>query len=347
MRKFAFNAARAMAAAIALTASLSACGGSSSPAASSTTAAPANVRVISYPGSDSSWLAYIAQQQGYFTSNDLNVSFVSLPAGAQATAALVGGSVDLAVLDTNNVAPLLAQGQKYTLLVNAVTNFWAIVGNKSLAGKSLAQAAAALKGQAVDVPSVGGTGGRQLQAIFAAYGLTAGAVKLVADPTNASLTAGSVKAAMTDTIGACRLTTLGYPEIMNFVNPPQATSSYPAGVQPLIGLAGLGYWSKTSWSDKNPAAVGHFQHAIEQATAWAKSPANATAVASLLRKSAFNLPTMSDSQWATCVGKVTAAFSNTYTAADAATWATIVRSSGLAGSLPPTSEWLAAGIPQS
>jgi ABC-type nitrate/sulfonate/bicarbonate transport system substrate-binding protein len=303
--------------------------------------------VISYPGSDSSWLAYIAQQQGYFKSNGLNVSFVSLPAGAQATAALVGGSVDIAVLDSNNVAPLLAQGQKYKLLINAVTNFWAIVGNKSLAGKPLSQVVAALKGQSVDVPSVGGTGGRQLQAIFSAYGLSAGAVKLVADPTNASLTSGSVQAAMTDTIGACRLTTLGYPEVMNFVNPPQSKSSYPAGVQSLIGLAGLGYWSTASWADKYPAAVGHFQQAIEQATAWAKNPANAATVASLLRKSAFNLPTLTDSQWATCVGRVTAAFSNSYTASDAATWNKIVKSSGLADSLPPTSQWLATGIPQS
>jgi hypothetical protein len=44
---------------------------------------------------------------------------------------------------------------------------------------------------------------------------------------------------------------------------------------------------------------------------------------------------------------VTAAFSNSYTAADAALWQKFVTSQGIASSLPPSSQWLAAGIPQS
>jgi ABC-type nitrate/sulfonate/bicarbonate transport system substrate-binding protein len=350
MRRLIARAAVPVAAAMSL--ALAACG-SSSPTSSSTgsaaatTGSPVSVSVISYPGSDSSWLAYIAQQQGFFKANDLNVSFVSLQAGPQAMAALVGGSADIGILDTDNMAPLLEKGQKYTLLINAVTNFWALVGNKSLAGKSLAQVVQALKGQGVTAPSVGGTGGRQLDAIFAAYGLPASSVKITADPTNVSLTAGRVQAAMTDTIGACRLTTLGYPEIMNFVDPPQDKSSYPAGVQSLIGLPGLGYWAKSSWAAANPAGVSHFQKAIEQATAWAKNPANTAAEDTLLRNSAFNLATMTSSQWATCVSRVTAAFSNSYTAADAALWQKFVTSQGIASSLPPSSQWLAAGIPQS
>jgi len=352
MRRLVLRAAVPVAAVMSL--ALVACG-SSSPSSSSAsasgsggaTAGAVSVSIINYPGSDASWLAYIAQQQGFFKSSNLNVSFVSLQAGPQAMAALVGGSADIGVLDTDNMAPLLAKGQKYTLLINTVKNFWAVVGSKSLAGKSLAQVVQALKGQSVAAPSVGGTGGRQLDAIFSAYGLSSSAVKIVADPTNVSLTAGRVQAAMTDTIGACRLTTLGYPELMNFVNPPAATSSYPVGVQSLIGLPGLGYWAKSSWAAANPTAVGRFQKAIEQATAWAKNPANAKAEDTLLRNSPFNLATMTDSQWATCVSRVTAAFSNSYTADDAATWQKFVSSQGIASSLPPSSQWLAAGIPQS
>jgi ABC-type nitrate/sulfonate/bicarbonate transport system substrate-binding protein len=263
-------------------------------------------------------------------------------------AALVGGSVDVAILDTDNMAPLLAKGQKYTLLVNAVTNFWALVGNKSMAGKSLAQVVSELKGQPVAAPSVGGTGGRQLQAIASAYGLSAGSVSLVADPTNASLTAGRVQAAMTDTIGACRLTALGYPEIMNFVNPPDSASSYPAAVRSLIGLPGLGYWAKSSWAAANPTAVTRFQQAIEQAIAWAQNPSNTSAEVSLLRKSPFNLAALSDSQWSACVAKVTAAFNASFSASAASTWADFVTKQGvISGSLPPSSQWLATGIPQS
>jgi ABC-type nitrate/sulfonate/bicarbonate transport system substrate-binding protein len=311
------------------------------------TTQPVSIRLISYPGSDASWLAYIAQQEGFFKKNNLDVSLVSLQAGPQAMAALVGGSVDMAILDTDNLGPLLTKGQQYTLVVNAVTNFWTLVGNKSMAGKSLSQVMAELKGQSVAAPSAGGTGGRQLEAIAGAYGLSSGSVSLVADPTNASLTAGKVQAAMTDTIGACRLTTLGYPEIMNFVDPPEAASSYPAAVQSLIGLPGLGYWAKSSWATANPTGVTRFQQAIEQAVAWAKNSANTSAEDSLLRSSPFNIATMTDSQWDTCVARVTAAFNASYPASAAQTWNSFLTKQGvITSALPPSSQWLATGIPQ-
>ena len=82
---------------------------SSSGSGNSGGSSPISVSVINYPGSDASWLAYIAQQKGFFKANDLNVSFVSLQAGPQAMAALVGGSADIGVLDTDNMAPLLAK----------------------------------------------------------------------------------------------------------------------------------------------------------------------------------------------------------------------------------------------
>lgn len=347
MRRILTAAAVALTAVL-LTTGLAACSSSSTTAGTSASKdAPVSVRLINYPGSDASWLAYIAQQEGFFKKNNLNVTLVSLQAGPQAMAALAGGSVDVAILDTDNMAPLLSKGQKYTLLVNAVTNFWALVGNKSLAGKSLSQVMSELKGQSVAAPSVGGTGGRQLQAMASAYGLAANSVSLVADPTNASLTAGRVQAAITDTIGACRLTALGYPEIMNFVNPPDATSSYPAGVQSLIGLPGLGYWAKSSWASANPTGVTRFQQAIEQAIAWAQNSSNTSAEVSLLRKSPFNLATLSDSQWATCVSRVTAAFNPSYPASAAKIWADFVTKQGvITGSLPSSSQWLATGIPQ-
>ena len=146
---------------------LAACGSSSGGGSSDGGSGNASVKVLQYPGSDVSWLAYIAQKRGYFSQHHLDVSFVSLPAGQQGTAALVGGSVDIAVLDTNNMAPLLAKGQKYSLLVNALTNFQVLVGNKSMAGDSLQKAITSLKGQSVNAPSVAGTGALQVQTLAA------------------------------------------------------------------------------------------------------------------------------------------------------------------------------------
>jgi ABC-type nitrate/sulfonate/bicarbonate transport system substrate-binding protein len=336
-----------MASAAVLASMLAAC--SSSANSSSDSSAASNdstpIRVVEYPGSDISWLAYIAQQRGYFGANHVSVSFTQLPAGQQGTAALVGGSVDIAVLDTNNLAPLLAKGQKFTLLVNAVTNFWVLVGNKSMAGESLKQAITSLKGKSVNAPSVAGTGAQQVLAMATAYGLSKQDIQLVADPTNASLTAGKVAASMTDEVGACRLTAEGYPEIMNFVKPPASPSSYPTDVRELIGLAGLGYWSSSSWASTHKSAVTGFQKSIEQAAMWAKAPGNQATLTAMLRKSSYNLPTLSDSQWSACVRQISGSFNTAYTSQDAATWGHIVKQEGLASSLPPASQWQAPGLP--
>jgi ABC-type nitrate/sulfonate/bicarbonate transport system substrate-binding protein len=322
---------------------LAACSSSGDSGGSGATSA---IRVVEYPGSDISWLAYVAQQKGYFSTNNIKVTFTQLPAGQQGTAALVGRSVDIAVLDTNNLAPLLAQGQKFTLLVNAVTNFWVLVGNKSLAREPLQQVITGLRGKSVNVPSVAGTGAQQVLALAKAYGLGKSDVHLVADPTNAALTSGKVQASMTDEIGACRLTAEGYPEAMDFINPPASASSYPAAVRQLIGLAGLGYWSSSSWASAHKAAVTGFQKSIEQAAAWAKAPGNQAALATMLRKSSYNLPSLNGSQWSSCVKQIASSFNNAYTPKDTATWAQIVKQEGLASGLPPASQWQAAGLPK-
>jgi ABC-type nitrate/sulfonate/bicarbonate transport system substrate-binding protein len=315
--------------------------------AATASAAASTVKVIEYPGSDVSWLAYIAQQKGFFKENHVSVSFVQLPAGQQATAALVGGGADIAPLDTNNLAPLLAQGQKFSLLVNAVTNFWVLVGSKSMKGDTLKQAMGALKGKSVNAPSVAGTGALQVLQMSKAYGQPKGSVSVVADPTNASLTAGQVQASMTDVVGACRLEALGYPELMNFVNPPETASSYPAGVRSLIGLAGLGYWAPSSWVSSNKSVAKGFQKAIEQAIAWAKAPSNQTALVTMLRKSSFNISALNNQQWSSCVARVASTFNPAYTAQDTLTWGKLVKQEGLASSLPPASHWQFAGLPKS
>jgi ABC-type nitrate/sulfonate/bicarbonate transport system substrate-binding protein len=270
-----------------------------------------------------------------------------LPAGTQATAALVGGSADIAPLDTNNFAPLLAQGQKFELLVNAVTNFWVLVGNKSMKGDTLQQAITKLKGQSVNAPSVAGTGARQVIEMEKAYGLSSTAINLVADPTNASLTAGQVQASMTDVVGACRLEALGYPEIMNFVTPPKPTSSYPAAVQQLIGLSGLGYWAPSSWVSANKATATGFQKAIEEAIHWAKAQVDQKNLAAMLRKSAFNVAALNNKQWSACTSRVASTFNPAYTTHDTSVWNKLVNEEGLASGLPPASQWQFPGLPKS
>lgn len=303
------------------------------------------IRLVEYPSSAVSWLAYVAEEKGYFTANNVDVTLTQLPAGQQGTAALVGKSVDIAILDTNNLAPLLSKGQKFTLLSNAVTNYWVLVGEKSASGRTLEAEMKALQGKAVNAPSIAGTGAKQLQALATAYRLDKSKINVVADPTNAALTAGKVQASMTDVIGSCRLTAAGYPQMMNFVDPPQDASSYPSGVQSLIGLAGLGYWSAGDWSNKHAAAVTGFQKAIQQAADWATSASNLDAFATLIRASKkYNLTVLNDAQWTSCVKQVAATYRTVFTAKDTQIWGQLVKQEGLADSLPPASEWQAKGL---
>lgn len=337
--------ATAFAAAIALTAS--ACGSSTSPASSTSDAAgTVSVKILSYPTSGSSWVEYIAQKEGFFSKNGIDANLVSLPAGQQGTAALVGGSVDIGLLDTNNLGPLIAKGGKYTLVTNAIQNYWVLMGEKDLSGKSLGDALDGLKGKGIAVPSLGGSGARELQLMLSAYGLSSSDVSLVADPTTTSFTTGRVGGFMNDTLGSCAVAAQGYPTVMNFVNPPQDASAYPADVQKLIGLAGLGFWASNSWLSAHPGFEAKFQKAVAETIAWAQQSSNLATVAKLFRGTTWDFGSLSDSQWTSCTKQVVATFSDKYSSSDVSTWNEILKAEGVAA-LPAASEFIASGVPQS
>lgn len=335
--------ATAIAAAITLVAS--ACSSSSSSSTNNANGTT-SVRILSYPTSGSSWVEYIAQKEGFFTKNGIDATLVSLPAGQQGTAALTGGSIDIGLLDTNNLGPLIAKGGKYTLITNAVENYWVLMGEKDLAGKSLGDALTALKGKGISVPSLGGSGARELNLMLSAYGLSSSSVNLVADPTKTSFVSGRVGGFMNDTLGSCSVAAQGYATLMNFVNPPQDSSSYPSDVQKLIGLAGLGFWASNSWLSSHPGFAAKFQKAIAETIAWAQQSSNLDTVAKLFRGTTWDTASLSDSQWTSCTKEVVATFNDKYSSSDVSTWSTILKSEGV-GSLPASSEYIASGVPQS
>lgn len=339
-----FRFATAIVAAITLAAS--ACGSSSSPSSSTSASGATSVKILSYPTSGSSWVEYIAQKEGFFAKNGIDATLVSLPAGQQGTAALVGGSIDIGLLDTNNLGPLLAKGGKYTLITNAIQNYWVLMGEKDLAGESLGDALNALKGKGIAVPSLGGSGARELELMLSAYGLSTSSVSLVADPTTTSFTTGRVGGFMNDTLGSCSVTAKGYPTVMNFVNPPAAASSYPADVQKLIGLAGLGFWASDSWLSSHAGFEAKFQKAIAETISWAQQSSNLNTIAQLFRGTTWDTASLTASQWTSCTKEIVATFSDKYSSNDVSTWNEILKAEGVS-SLPAASEFIAQGVPQS
>lgn len=331
---------------------LTACAGSSttstsaSAASSSKKVATTDVKLLSYSGTTISWIGYIGQKEGFFAKNHLNVTTTALPNGQQATASLIGGSVDITILDPGNSGPLLTQGQSLKLLVNGTKNYWTFVGPKGSSASNLKSQITGLKGANVTAPSTAGSGARMLRVLTAAYGVPSTDYTIVADPTDATLTSGTSAAVMTDTISACRLGALGYPSLMNFTNPPKATSSYPASVRKLIGLAGLGYWTTPTWASAHPTAVTEFQKAISQTIAWMKASKNESKLASIMRASDYNVAALTDTQWNSCVKTIAQTYDPAFSKTDAKEWSSILTSIDKIPALPATSTWFAKGLPQ-
>jgi hypothetical protein len=304
-----------------------------------------DVSLMVYAGGSLSWVGYLAQQQGYFAKNHLNIKFVTLPAGVQATTALAGGSLDVAELDPFNVAPVLTQGVNLQLLVGEQKSYWTLFGQKTSEGQSLANVMGSF--DSVGVRSVGGAGGRLGQYLAVSYGKSPTSVQQIADIGSTGFMGGHEPYTIADPGTACELESRGYPTLFSFFNPPAPKASYPSKLQSLIGVEEFGYWATASWAKANPAAVKDLQAALSQTEEWASNPANTQQVTDLLRKSPFNVANVSDSQFKQCVGQTVAELSPTFTQEDANVWSMALKSLGLApNGLPATSTYFAPGLPQ-
>lgn len=319
------------------------CGGNSS-TSSSSSSETTSVRLLVYPGTTLSWAGYLAQNQGIFAKHHINVTFTQLPAGAQATNGLAGRALDIAMLDPMNMAPLLAKGLKFQLLVGEMDNYWVILSGKDVPAKPLDQVFKSVT--SIGAPSVGGAGGRLAQYLGHVYGnRNPNDIKILADTSGAGLLSNSYQYLVADPAVGCTLSSQGANTIFNFHNPPGGKNSYPAAVQSLIGLGEFGYWASPDWTKAHPQGVKDFQTAIQETITWAKS--HQPQVATVLRKSSFNLAALSDSQFQACVASILPHFQSTFTSDDAKTWSKVISTLDIAqGGLPATKQWFAPGLPQ-
>lgn len=306
-------------------------------------ASPTTIKMEAFAGSALSWVQYVAQQKGFFARNHLKAQFVTLAGGVSATNALVGGSIDVANVGTLNFAPLLSQGQHFTLLVNDLKTYFGLTVSKALAGKSLAQVMKTVK--VVGVPSVGGEAGLLMKYVAQAYGRTSSNLQFAADIPGSGLVGGHEDAIMTTADTQCVLKAQGFPVALSFFNPSQKVSTYPKRLQGLFGASELGFWSSSSWASSHPQAVTEFQDAIEEAIQWAQTPANIKALQALLRKSPYNLSSLNTSQFNNCVANITKGFTAAYSPSSAAIWGSVAKAVGLSNGLPPTKQWFAPGLP--
>jgi NitT/TauT family transport system substrate-binding protein len=321
-----------------------ACGSSTSgnPSASGDSVKATTVRLVMETPSSGNVTEYLADKEGFFAKNHINIILVQLPAGPQATAALVGGSIDVGQLGIENTAPLLAKGQKMVLIAENNTNYWTIMTSPSLAAQSLKRVLQGLSGKTVSAPSVGGEGGGFVRYLASLYGLSPTAINLTADPSNSAVLSGQSAGAMTDTIGACVLGTHGYKEAFSFSDPKK--SSYPQALNNLMQIPDIGYWVTGSYAAAHAQVLSEFQTAINETIAWSK--ANLGAAAALLEKNrtALGYPSMPTAAYQSCMKQIINEGVTSITRAQVATWSKIVQIEKLSGPLPPTSQWTIKGV---
>ncbi len=168
--------------AVVLAAALAGCG-AAPPSASPSSATPKSVTRIQVglaTGIPGDSLVYIALDQGYFTSESLDVEPVaSLPGGPQMAAALVGGSLKFTMLSALTYLDAVANGAEVQALFpieQGVPQFLVLapeLARKSgvTSSSSGDQVARALKGQRVGVVSIGGVTDIALRVFVKAHGL--------------------------------------------------------------------------------------------------------------------------------------------------------------------------------
>lgn len=300
------------------------------------------VRLVFETPSSGNVTSFLALKEGFFKRNHIAIKIVQLPAGPQATAALVGGSIDVGQLGIENMAALLAHGQKMILISENSSNYWTLMTSPSLAGKPLAAVLQGLAGKTVSAPSVGGEGAGFLRYLESTYGMSQTSINLTADPSNSAVISGQSAAGMTDTVGACVLGTKGFKKAFSFADTPNR--SYPSNVRALMKLPDIGYWVTGTYAATHPQVVKEFQTAIHQTIAWSQSHLAKAVNVLVQNQDVLGYPSMPGNAYPNCMKQIIEEGTTTLTLAQVKTWSNIVQIEKLSGPLPSPSQWAIRGV---
>lgn len=225
---------------------------------------------------------FVAQQEGFWQKNGLKVTYVPVTNTSAAEAALVSGSLNIALGPDAFVFK-----SKFNTPVQYVSGlsgqFFEIVASKSVNGESGTpqQRLAALKGHTIGVSGIDSSAYYGVLDGLKTVGLTADDVKFVniqglLTPELAALKAGSIDALMTDPVLAAALAG----DSNTYVLANYATPGYlPSADQDIIS----GPVAETSWISSHGTQLKEYQKAFAEAVAWMQNPANFPAAQTIMK----------------------------------------------------------------
>jgi NitT/TauT family transport system substrate-binding protein len=249
------------------------------------------LNVQSYPGTTLSLPLYAGVSKGIFEKNGLKVNIVGIPAGPQATQALLTGGVDImgnAVSNTLLAQARLAQSGSSDRIIGIIQGesglHYSLMGQSSIAWPpqgDIKAIANALKGKTVGVTAIGADTQQVVEGLLKMNGVDPKSVTFVAVASGASAYA-AFEAKHVDTIVGWAptqtvLSDKGAKMLIDFRKGDAGPSFSPWTV--------VTYQALKSNVDKSPDKFTRFQKAIEEAIAFSKDPKNLDELVGIFSKS--------------------------------------------------------------
>jgi len=328
---------------------------SSSNASTTKSTTPIPVSIQLYSGSFYTYLADIAQTQGFFTKNGLDATMINVTGGgAVALAAIASGSADMVMGDLALVGPYLEKGVAVTAVSEATLAGWEIVGAKGdTFPTSYPASIHSLTGKSVGVVGLGTSSYEYMKTLVASAGMAPTSINYAA---LGGLDADAVAALGADRVAAAFVTPdlayyltndLHYQLVYNFNSVADANAA--GGIwKTLAGKSDGFMWATNSWIAAHPGGVSRYQLAMEEADVWMHNPANLAKVLADL-EAQKNVPSFALGAAGPAYFKSILPYVVAYVPAGSATafrsfW---VKSGVLNANFPPPSKWFASGIPTS
>lgn len=354
------RAVRTVVAGAALASMLAACGSSGSSsttttaAGSAASATPVDMNIEVYQGVYFTWLAYVANAQGYFKKNGINANIIPVTGGGSvAFAALANGSADVAMGDLSLAGPLMEKGQAISVISGAVNAGWKLVAPAdSTLPTTYPASVKGLAGKPVGVVALGTSSYYFLQQLAVAAGLGPNGVTFEALgglPQNfvSALQAHRVDATIADPAVTYYLTQTQHDKVLfDFSDQSQMQQAGPS-LASVKGYPAGWMFSRNAWMTAHPAAVKKFQLSMEEADVWIHNPANLDKAVALLQ-SEQNLPAFAQGPAAAPFLKALLPTLISYIPSGAAqAFMDFWVKAGLLPKALPVSQWYSSSIPTS
>ncbi|MFD1810675.1 ABC transporter substrate-binding protein [Rhodococcus gannanensis] len=229
-----------------------------------------------YPNSSLSLPAIVAQNQGFFADAKLDVSTIAGKSGPELTAALIGGSTQVAITAPQSALPAIRDGQDLMALAPAIDLNYLIAGRPDVAENGVS----GLKGKKIGVTARGSASEAFAREVLADAGVNPDDVTFIAvgpSVTNASAFAQGQTDAFVgspSTLTAMRQQGLDFTIIAD-------ASDGSAGPIGEYGYGGFFMTSATTAAN-SPQTIGRFCTAMNDATAYIADPANRETVIAIL-----------------------------------------------------------------